>query len=113
MRKPATAWSATATSYSDEECVRVLRCIQEYREKHGMNPTFREMMETLGLSSSSVVERRIDALLARGWVVSAEGKSRSVRPTMAGLQAAQLTNERCPYCGGRLNRCAHEQKEEP
>lgn len=109
MRKPQP-WGPTATSYTDAECVRVLRCLQAHREKHGMNPTFREMMEGLRLSSSSVIERRIDALLARGWVVSEEGKSRSVRPTMAGLQAAQLTDERCPYCGGRLNRCSHEKE---
>ena len=104
MPKPQ-AWSL-----SDEECVRVLRCLQEHREKHGSNPSFREMQDGLGLSSSSVVEYRIDALLSRGWVVAEPGKARSIRPTMAGLQAAQLTDERCPHCGGRLNRCAHEGK---
>jgi len=108
-RKPQ-AWGPTARSYSEEEMIRVVCCLQAHREKHGTNPTFREMQVALGLSSSSVIGRRIDALLARGWVVSAEGRSRSVRPTMAGLQAAQLTDERCPRCGGRLNRCTHEAK---
>lgn len=96
-------------SLSDTECVRVLRFLQQFREQHGSNPSFREMQDGLGLSSSSVVEYRIDALLARGWVVTDPGRARSIRPTMAGLQAAQLTDERCPHCGGRLNRCAHEE----
>lgn len=103
---------AQAWSLSDEECVRALRFLQAFREEHGMNPTMREIQEGLGLSSTSVAQYRVDALLGRGWVVSGNLAARSVRPTMAGLQAAQLTDERCWACGGRLNRCAHEQKEE-
>lgn len=104
-------WKPRADGLPDAECIRVLRFLQQYREEHGSNPTFREMQVALDLSSSSVVEYRIDALLARGWVlVGDSGRARSVRPSMAGLQAAQLTNERCWACGGRLNRCEHEQK---
>jgi SOS-response transcriptional repressor LexA len=81
----------------DSELFRVLRFVRDFREEKGVGPTTREMVTGLALSSSSVAQYRIDALLHRGWMVTT-GQARSMRPTDAGLKAAGL-EDCCPCCG--------------
>lgn len=85
----------------DSELFRVLRFIRDFREKMMNSPTTRDIVNALGYSSTSVAHYRLDALLDRGWLTMEAGKSRTVRPTEAGLTAAGL-EDRCPSCGRPL-----------
>jgi hypothetical protein len=59
--------------------VAMLREIARYRREHGRSPTIRELQEALGISSTSVVVRRLDRLTAQGRIRREPRIRRSIR----------------------------------
>lgn len=57
----------------------VLDFIQDYTEENGNSPSYREIMEGLGLSSVSAVAEHIDNLVSRGALVKTPGEARSLQ----------------------------------
>lgn len=60
---------------------------------HGFGPSVREIKESLGFASSSMVTRDLRALVAQGELKTLrEGKGRAVLPVLR-------RGDRCPTCG--------------
>lgn len=56
----------------------VLDFIQDFTEENGTSPSYREIMEGLGLSSVSAVAEHIDNLVAKGALKKVPGEARSL-----------------------------------
>jgi len=56
----------------------VLTFIQDFTEGNGTSPSYREIMEGLGLSSVSAVAEHIDNLVAKGVLLKTPGAARSL-----------------------------------
>lgn len=56
----------------------VLDFIQDFTEENGHSPSYREIMEGLGLSSVSAVAEHIDNLVAKGALKKTPGEARSL-----------------------------------
>lgn len=56
----------------------VLDFIREFTEEHGVSPSYREVMEGLGLTSVSAVAEHIDNLVAKGALLKTPGEARSL-----------------------------------
>ena len=56
----------------------VLNFIQEFTEENGTSPTYREIMEGLGLTSVSAVAEHIDNLVSKGTLLKTPGEARSL-----------------------------------
>ena len=46
----------------------VLKCIEEYQEKHGFSPSIRDLCEMTGLRSSSSVHAHLKKLEENGYI---------------------------------------------
>jgi repressor LexA len=58
---------------------RVLEFIKEYKERYENSPTYREIMEGVGLASTSTVSRHLKALEEEGLIERDEFRPRSIR----------------------------------
>ena len=56
----------------------VLDFIREFTEENGHSPSYREVMEGLGLSSVSAVAEHIDNLVSKGALLKTPGEARSL-----------------------------------
>lgn len=56
----------------------VLNFIQEFTGENGTSPTYREIMEGLGLTSVSAVAEHIDNLVSKGALLKTPGEARSL-----------------------------------
>lgn len=56
----------------------VLEFIQDFTEENGHSPSYREIMEGLGLTSVSAVAEHIDNLVAKGALRKTPGEARSL-----------------------------------
>ncbi len=56
----------------------VLDFIQDFTEENGTSPSYREIMEGLGLTSVSAVAEHIDNLVSRGALKKVPGEARSL-----------------------------------
>lgn len=56
----------------------VLDFIRDFTEENGHSPSYREVMEGLGLSSVSAVAEHIDNLVAKGALLKTPGEARSL-----------------------------------
>ncbi|MDO4526583.1 MAG: hypothetical protein Q4B87_00615 [Candidatus Saccharibacteria bacterium] len=56
----------------------VLDFIQDYTEENGSSPSYREIMEGLGLTSVSAVAEHIDNLVNKGALKKTPGEARSL-----------------------------------
>ena len=56
----------------------VLNFIQDYTEENGTSPSYREIMEGMGLSSVSAVAEHIDNLVSKGALLKTPGEARSL-----------------------------------
>ena len=56
----------------------VLNFLQDYMDERGCSPSYREIMEGLGLSSVSAVAEHIDNLVAKGALKKNPGEARSL-----------------------------------
>ena len=56
----------------------VLDFIQDYTEENGSSPSYREIMEGLGLTSVSAVAEHIDNLVSKGALRKTPGEARSL-----------------------------------
>ena len=56
----------------------VLDYLQDYTEENGVSPSYREIMNGLGLSSVSAVAEHIDNLIAKGVLKKNPGEARSL-----------------------------------
>lgn len=52
--------------------------IQDFIEENGHSPSYREIMEGLGLSSVSTVAEHVDALVSKGAVKKSPGEAHSL-----------------------------------
>ena len=59
----------------------VLDCIREYRQTNGFTPSFREIMDIVGISSTSVVSYHIHKLHKYGYIQFNPKTARSAIPT--------------------------------
>lgn len=57
----------------------VLDFIQDFTEETGVSPSYREIMNGLGLSSVSAVAEHVENLVAKGALEKAPGEARSLR----------------------------------
>lgn len=64
--------------------IAALQIIRSWSERNGFPPTVREVGRLLGFSSPSSAARVVKSLERRGWVVSADGKARTMRVTTEG-----------------------------
>jgi SOS-response transcriptional repressor LexA len=58
---------------------KILAFIAEYIEEHGYSPTYREIMEGVGLYSCSTVSRHVTDLRKQGYITFEDGMSRTIR----------------------------------
>lgn len=72
---------------TSEKTRAVLKCIGRYLADEGYAPTLREIMASVGISSTSVTEHHVRALEKRGLIRRAYGKARGVSLTAEGLAA--------------------------
>lgn len=80
--------------------IEVLRFMVYFHAETLRAPTFREVSESLGATSSNTANDHLRALLRKGLISWPEGsKSRAITVTDAGLAALGL--KRCPTCRGR------------
>ena len=56
----------------------VLDFIRDFTEENGHSPSYREVMEGLGLSSVSAVAEHIDNLVSKGALLKTPGEARSL-----------------------------------
>ena len=56
----------------------VLDFIQDFIEENGHSPSYREIMDGLGLNSISVVAEHVDGLVAKGALKKSPGEARSL-----------------------------------
>ena len=56
----------------------VLDFIRDFTEENGHSPSYREVMEGLGLTSVSAVAEHIDNLVAKGALLKTPGEARSL-----------------------------------
>lgn len=64
----------------EETRSRIMECIVSYISEHGYPPTFREIGEAVGLSSTCTVKQHLDKLFAEGKLETDEpGSSRAIR----------------------------------
>ena len=56
----------------------VLDFIKDFTEENGHSPSYREVMEGLGLTSVSAVAEHIDNLVAKGALLKTPGEARSL-----------------------------------
>lgn len=56
----------------------VLDFIRDFTEENGHSPSYREIMEGLGLNSVSAVAEHIDNLVAKGALLKTPGEARSL-----------------------------------
>ena len=56
----------------------VLDFIRDFTEERGVSPSYREIMEGLGLTSVSAVAEHIDNLVAKGALLKTPGEARSL-----------------------------------
>ena len=56
----------------------VLDFVQDFTEENGHSPSYREIMEGLGLTSVSAVAEHIDNLVAKGAIKKTPGEARSL-----------------------------------
>lgn len=57
----------------------VLDFIQDFTEENGTSPSYREIMEGLGLTSVSAVAEHIDNLVSKGALRKTPGEARSLQ----------------------------------
>lgn len=57
----------------------VLNFIQDFQEENGVTPTYREIMNGLGLTSPASVAEHIDNLVAKGALEKVPGEARSLK----------------------------------
>ncbi|MGD6898632.1 LexA family protein [Bacillus infantis] len=58
---------------------KILTFIAAYIEEHGYSPTYREIMEGVGLYSSSTVSRHVTDLREKGYITFEEARPRTIR----------------------------------
>jgi repressor LexA len=56
----------------------LLDFITKYTAKHGISPSYREIMQSLGYSSVSTVALHIDSLVERGYIAKRPNAARSL-----------------------------------
>ncbi|MBQ6409931.1 hypothetical protein IJI18_01585 [Candidatus Saccharibacteria bacterium] len=56
----------------------VLEFIRDFTEERGVSPSYREIMEGLGLTSVSAVAEHIDNLVSKGALLKTPGEARSL-----------------------------------
>lgn len=56
----------------------VLDFIKDFTDENGVSPSYREIMEGLGLSSVSAVAEHIDNLVSKGALLKTPGEARSL-----------------------------------
>lgn len=56
----------------------VLDFLQDYMEENGVSPSYREIMNGLGLSSVSAVAEHVDNLVAKGIIKKNPGEARTL-----------------------------------
>lgn len=56
----------------------VLDFIRDFTEEHGVSPSYREIMEGLGLTSVSAVAEHVDNLVSKGALLKTPGEARSL-----------------------------------
>lgn len=64
---------------------RILEYIQACNDQGEAPPTIREIMDALGMSSTSVVNYELDELVKAGYIKRMQGSSRGIRLTGEGL----------------------------
>lgn len=70
----------------------VLMAIYKYRKLNGFAPSYRDIKDSLGLSSTSSVHHRLQKLIdARLLKSDTQGKARTVRLTQKGLDMIGVT----------------------
>lgn len=57
----------------------VLDFIQDYTDENGTSPSYREIMEGLGLTSVSAVAEHVDNLISKGALAKTPGEARSLQ----------------------------------
>ena len=64
----------------------VLRAIVKHWQHHGYSPTYREMMDLLGINNINAVRQHVEILQCKGYIHYEDGpaKARNIRPI--GLQ---------------------------
>lgn len=77
----------TRTQYHTAEMRRALAFIRQHVAEYGYMPTVRELQAGLGLSSTSLVKRRLDALEAQGYLYRTAGRARAMVLTTKGEAA--------------------------
>lgn len=73
----------------------VLAFVRRYYGKHGFSPTFREIKDEAGISSTSVVSYQVERLRDRGLINFENGVERSIVPLFE-------IGETCPFCGHEI-----------
>lgn len=76
---------------------KILKFIEDYWRLHQRAPTIREIQEGLKLSSTSVVNHHLEALVRKGYIERDHGISRGIK--VIGARLARVANIRIPFCG--------------
>tara|TARA_B100000427_G_C15263849_1_gene487762 strand:+ start:370 stop:627 length:258 start_codon:yes stop_codon:yes gene_type:complete len=69
--------------------------IVSYHKKHGITPTYKEMMEATGIKSKNQIAERLSALEERGWIKRMKYLPRGI---------ALLASHTCETCGQPINK---------
>lgn len=69
------------------ETAKALQFIRQHVAEYGYAPSVRELQAGLGLSSTSLVKRRLDALEAGGYLYRTAGRARAMVLTEKGAAA--------------------------
>lgn len=69
--------------------------IQDYFEQHGVSPSYRELMEMAGVSSTAAIYRRVHGLVDRGHLVRLHGKNRCYVPADINLSTVPTDKLLC------------------
>lgn len=80
----------------------ILIYLREYQAEYGWMPTHREIQAGCGISSLSLVNRRMDRLADEGYVIWARGKARCIRLTARGLGFVNVSGSHQPLGRSQL-----------
>ncbi len=71
------------------KALRLLKFIQEFIEEHGYQPSYREMMVSLGYATPSAVDYQLKKLIADGYLERSPNTARSIRVVQEMMERTQ------------------------
>lgn len=72
----------------------ITQFLRRYFDRNGYAPTYREIAEAVGVSSTSTIHHLIDVMIQDGAVTMVRGKSRTLRLVDDGQDAGGLSGRR-------------------